>query len=198
MKRHKSSTSAVSQDFPSSSSSSSSSTHPPHTLTTPHPAATMKTSASASAPLEPTASSPLSRNHQQSLAPQDSKFTAPHPQQHRPTRASTSPPHSTEFSNNVLAPLTRGQRKSLDALADAGLPVVVAKRSDHLLHPLPRFDGMDCSVAAALISRHRKSSWSRVVGNSETRSIGTGLNELDRITGNLINSPLPGVQTFLS
>lgn len=35
----------------------------------------------------------------------------------------------------------------------------------------------------AVMERQRKTSWSKVVGSSECRSIDTGLNELDRISG---------------
>ena len=35
----------------------------------------------------------------------------------------------------------------------------------------------------ATVDRQRKASWSFVVGISDSRSVGTGLNELDRITG---------------
>lgn len=35
----------------------------------------------------------------------------------------------------------------------------------------------------AAMDRSRKTSWSQVVGSSECRSIDTGLNELDRISG---------------
>ena len=35
----------------------------------------------------------------------------------------------------------------------------------------------------AAMDRSRKTSWSMVVGSSDCRSMGTGLNELNRITG---------------
>ena len=35
----------------------------------------------------------------------------------------------------------------------------------------------------AMMERQRKQSWSIVVGDAESRSVDTGLNELDRVTG---------------
>ena len=46
------------------------------------------------------------------------------------------------------------------------------------------FNVNDPSVAE--MDRLRKASWSRVVGNCESRSVGTGLNELDRIIGRCV------------
>ena len=38
-------------------------------------------------------------------------------------------------------------------------------------------------TSLAKVERQRKTSWSRVVGSCDYRSVGTGLNELDRICG---------------
>ena len=38
----------------------------------------------------------------------------------------------------------------------------------------------------AEMDRKRKTSWSKVVGSCASRSVGTGLNELDRITGEFV------------
>ena len=35
----------------------------------------------------------------------------------------------------------------------------------------------------AVMDRHRKQSWSVVVGGTDSRSVDTGLNELDRVIG---------------
>lgn len=43
------------------------------------------------------------------------------------------------------------------------------------------FNVTDPSLAA--MNRKRRTSWSFIVGNCDSRSIDTGLNELDRITG---------------
>lgn len=43
------------------------------------------------------------------------------------------------------------------------------------------FNVTDPSLAA--MNRKRRTSWSYVVGSCDSRSIDTGLNELDRITG---------------
>ena len=40
----------------------------------------------------------------------------------------------------------------------------------------------------AELDRQRKISWSVVVGNTDSRSVDTGLNELDRVTGGCGNA----------
>ena len=49
--------------------------------------------------------------------------------------------------------------------------------------PLESVDFNVTDPSLADMNRKRRTSWSYIVGNCDSRSIDTGLNELDRITG---------------
>lgn len=72
---------------------------------------------------------------------------------------------------------TKRRRSSIAVMTS-----ILDSNSHLMLHP----ESVSLNVKDPLLAsvdRRRKTSWSLVVGISDSRSVGTGLNELDRITG---------------
>ena len=74
--------------------------------------------------------------------------------------------------------LPKRRRRSSVAIMNSTLAV------PHTIIPLESVDFNVTDPSLADMNRKRRTSWSYIVGSSDSRSIDTGLNELDRITGN--------------
>ncbi len=83
----------------------------------------------------------------------------------------------------------RARRKTVAVMEQTAQELGMVPLTLHVMgtSPIP-FDAIVINVmdpTLAEMERQRKVSWSRVVGTCGSRSIGTGLNELDRIIGEL-------------
>jgi len=65
----------------------------------------------------------------------------------------------------------------------SSVPVMESGHRMPLLHSSPSDVNAEDYYSLAEADRYRKTSWSRVVGNCMSRSVGTGMNELERLIG---------------